>query len=690
MTGLKRLAATGVAVCLALGTVAGCTDEPGNGYVDGAVAPGAWRLVAYDSCQDAIDSLRAAAKSVVGPYGLFSAGWAASGGGDAPAGAPVPAAPPRPENAMADGRTSDKAAGAAAESAAGPAYSGTNTHEAGIDEPDLVKTDGRRIVTISGGTMRIVDAGRRTFDSFVDLYGPNQEALRYTPANLLLAGNHALVLLEQSYLAYRGGVVIDKATGMTLPAPDATIGPQLILVDLDAPRVLSRLTVDGALVDARQAGTTVRVVVRSSPRLEFPYSQEGTDAERTEINKQIIDQAGLESWLPRIEVTTGGQTTRTEVGCGDVSRPKVYTGTNMLTVLTVNLAGSSLDATAPISVVADGDTVYSNGPSLYVAADRRWRVGGPVVDSFVADPVPGPAAEARTEIYKFDTTGPERPRFVAGGSVPGYLINQYSMSEWDGHLRVATTTEGVVTNPDQMPASESGVHVLAQRGGTLTEVGTVTGLGRGERIYAVRFTGPVGYVVTFRQTDPLYTLDLRNPTAPVVKGELKIPGYSAYLHPAGPDRLIGIGQDATERGRVKGTQVSLFDVADLTEPARLAQYTLSGAHSEAEFDPHAFLYWPADSLLVVPLQTAGIAVPDSGDVRIAGGSMAAGALVLRIGGAGITELAFLQHPQTVRGGWNAQIRRSLVIDRTLWTLSDAGLMANDLGSLARVAWIPFD
>ena len=121
----------------------------------------------------------------------------------------------------------------------------------------------------------------------------------------------------------------------------------------------------------------------------------------------------------------------------------------------------------------------------------------------------------------------------------------------------------------------------------------------------------------------------------------------------------------------------------------IAQYKLAGSYSEAEFEPHAFLYWPADSLLVVPLQTAGMAVPDTGDVRIAG-DLAVGALVLRIGGAGITELAFLQHPRIDRGGWNAQIRRSLVIDRTLWTLSDAGLMANDLGSLARVAWIPFN
>ena len=133
------------------------------------------------------------------------------------------------------------------------------------------------------------------------------------------------------------------------------------------------------------------------------------------------------------------------------------------------------------------------------------------------------------------------------------------------------------------------------------------GLGRDERIYSVRFIGPVGYVVTFRQTDPLYTLDLSDPAAPKVTGELKITGYSAYLHPAGEGRLIGIGQEASEQGRVQGMQVSLFDVSDLSRPNRLAQYHVTHASSEAEFDPHAFLYWPADQLLV---RAAERRVPD--------------------------------------------------------------------------------
>ena len=130
--------------------------------------------------------------------------------------------------------------------------------------------------------------------------------------------------------------------------------------------------------------------------------------------------------------------------------------------------------------------------------------------------------------------------------------------------------------------------------------GHVAGLGPTERIYAVRFMGPVGYVVTFRQTDPLYTLDLSDPAQPRVRGSVALTGYSAYLHPASDTRLIGIGRQADAMGHVGGTQVSLFDVSDLAAPTRLATFALTAAVSDAEFDPHAFLYWPGSHLVVVP------------------------------------------------------------------------------------------
>jgi hypothetical protein len=315
----------------------------------------------------------------------------------------------------------------------------------------------------------------------------------------------------------------------------------------------------------------------------------------------------------------------------------------------------------------------------------------------------GPAAAAAlpqqsTELYKFDTSKPGRPRYVASGAVPGWLVNRYALGDWNGDLRVATTT-GRMWDPRQ-PTS-SAVYVLRQQGRTLGELGRVGGLGKGEKIYAVRFVGPVGYVVTFRQTDPLYTVDLRDPVHPMVDGQLNLTGYSAYLHPAGATTLIGIGQAATSTGRVQGTQVSLFDVRDPAAPTRLDQYHLQYGHSEAEFDPHAFLYWPTTGLLVIPVTApTGIGTPGAGPGASPnpGGGVAppalpaqpaGGALILTAVNGKITPLGTITHP--LAGGYQhaGLIRRSLVIDQTLWTFSDAGLAANDTVTMDTLAWLPF-
>jgi hypothetical protein len=225
--------------------------------------------------------------------------------------------------------------------------------------------------------------------------------------------------------------------------------------------------------------------------------------------------------------------------------------------------------------------------------------------------------------------------------------------------------------------------------------GHVTGLGLTERIYSVRFMGPVGYVVTFRQTDPLYTVDLSDPARPRVRGSVALTGYSAYLHPASGTRLIGIGRQADAMGHVGGTQVSLFDVSDLAAPTRLATFALTGTISRAEFDPHAFLYWPGAHLMVVPLQVTGMVAgaPVSPDgVAQSPDAPQSGALVLRIDDSGITETGFITQPDTANTtgypGYSP-IERSLIIGQTLWTISTAGARASDLTTLRQQGWVPF-
>jgi uncharacterized secreted protein with C-terminal beta-propeller domain len=174
-------------------------------------------------------------------------------------------------------------------------------------------------------------------------------------------------------------------------------------------------------------------------------------------------------------------------------------------------------------------------------------------------------------------------------------------------------------------------------------------------------------VVTFRQTDPLYVVDLSDPTKPVVAGELKIPGYSAYLHPIGDHRLIGIGQDATEQGRVQGTQVSLFDVSDPAAPKQVAKATLPASQSEAEFDHHAFLWWAKTGLTMVPVQSYQDGT--------------SGAVGFTVDGDSVTELGRVQHRDRV------PIRRSIVVGERVLTLSETGLQGSDLATLAERSWM---
>jgi hypothetical protein len=665
--------------------ISGCTGGAVQRAVhrDVAVQLGPARLASFHGCGEELAALRKAAEASVGPYGL--PGLASSANGvaypvAAAAGAGVAAASP-----------------AAAVPAAAPAYSGTNDYVAGVDEPDLVKTDGRRIVTVANGVLEVIDAASRAVTGRLDLSATGQD-MTYGPANLLLSGDHALVLTS-------GGPVAGGATGSG-GFPQPVDRSRLVLVDLAGhPSVMSSYTIGGSLIDARQIGPVVRVVISSQPRLDFP-AQPGSmsDAQRVAANQAVISRAGLDAWLPQYEQTSGGVTSTGRIACSAVSRPATYSGANLLTVLTFDLGSDALGSGDGVSIVADGNTVYGTNTSLYVAGDERWLAeaaasAGRGMSAEGAASAPGSAAIGQTDIYRFDITKPGPPRFAAGGSVPGYLIDQYALSEWQGYLRIVTTTGTSWALADGPPTdaqtSSSAVYVLSTRGPVMRLAGHLTGLGLTERIYSVRFMGPVGYVVTFRQTDPLYTVDLSDPAQPRVRGSVALTGYSAYLHPASATRLIGIGRQADAMGHVGGTQVSLFDVSDLAAPARLATFALDAAVSSAEFDPHAFLYWPGAHLMVVPLQATGMAagapVPPGG-VAQSPDAPQSGALVLRIDHSGITETGFITQPDTANTpGYPGYppIERSLIIGQTLWTISTAGAMASDLTTLRQQEWIPF-
>ena len=319
-------------------------------------------------------------------------------------------------------------------------------------------------------------------------------------------------------------------------------------------------------------------------------------------------------------------------------------------------------------MIAGAQVVYASEGSLYVAS-QRWIPG---LDT------PGEIpSRIQTELHRFDTSKAGETTYRSTGQVPGFVLNQYALSEHKGDLRVATTEEPLWMAGAPQRDSESAVTVLREQGGRLEKVGQVGGLGRGERIYAARFLGDVGYLVTFRQVDPLYTIDLADPTAPKVAGELKITGYSAYLHPIGEDLLLGVGQEATEQGRRVGAQVSVFDVSDPASPKRLHQRPLggSGSSSSAEFDPHAFLWWGPARTAVLPLQ------------EYRDNASFSGAVGLRVRKAqGIEEIGRISHPGATYTG---AIRRTLVVGKRVYTVSDLGIAAAALDTLAPLGFLAF-
>ncbi len=652
-TGLNRL-----------NRIATPVPGPSTGAAHGPAA-GAVKLVAYPSCAQMVAGLRQQTAKNVTTWGISQPAYAmAASGGAAKSSAP-------------------------AEDAAAPApdHSTTNVHEAGVDEPDSVKTDGNRIVTVSRGVLRVVDTATRKVTASLTLVDEQQA---WGPADLLLHGDRALVILP-------GGIA---SKGAPYPMPGQSTSTY-VLVDLSGrPKVLGSISPRGSYLDARMVGSTVRLVVRSQPHIMFPQLT-GRISEQQQLahNRSAALRAPIDAWLPSYQVTgaDGSSVTHT-VPCGQVRHPVDYTGTSMLTIFTIDLSdqAAGFKNTSPISLAADGDTVYASTTSLYVTSNPRAYISGVAIampaqgvpnvalpraaTPPILPPRPGKPVAERTEIYRFDISGTGAPRYVASGKVAGRLLNQYSLSDFDGYLRIATTTGTALANePGQSSASStstSSVYVL--RSDTLAKVGEVDGLGKHQRIYSVRFIGPVGYVVTFEQMDPLYTLDLRDPTSPRVAGQLELTGYSAYLHPAGDGRMIGIGQDATTQGRRIGLQVSLFDVSDPAHPRRLAHLVKQDYTSGAEFDPHAFLYWPESGTAVLPINTWQ------------DGQYDVGALVLKVADSAITVKATVDHPLMSPNSPQGGITRALMVGNTLWTLSDAGLMASSAGTFARQAWIPLN
>lgn len=603
----------------------------------------------------------------------------------------VPETPVQPTEVSAGQPTGVGAPAPGAPQASGPtnsatSYSTTNNQEPGVEEPDIVKTDGSTIFAVAGSSLYAVavSSGRPKLVGSLDLgssgYG----------SQLLLDGDRLLVISAATAVEPVPFGASRPTTGATsiYPSPYYDRGQTTIervdVSDPSAMKVIGAMSIDGSFVDARQNGSTARIVISSAPRA---------------IASPAL-RASVAGYVPSWRyhgLITGRHMHGLVAGCGQVARPPQFSGIGMVTIFTVDIDHGLAFATTD-ALMADAQVVYGSQQSIYLATEK-W-----IAPSTPAYRLP---AALTTQIDRFDASAPDATTFVASGEVPGYLLNQFSLSESGGYLRVASTS-----SPDywdggvpQVP-SQSYVTVLATVGDQLVPVGQLSGLGRRQKIYSVRFVGDTGYVVTFRQVDPLYTIDLSDPAAPRLAGQLELEGYSSYLHPLGDGLLLGVGQDVGSSNEPSGSQLELFDVSDPSAPKLLQKTSLGqGSSSQVQYDHHAFLYWAPTHLAVLPVQIYPVdncgppptPAPGSGGSTTAtttssctpqaSGDQFTGAVGFDIDRSGISEVGRMSHP--AQNGYTPPITRSIVIGNQLYTLSDEGILASTLGTLSPETFVAF-
>lgn len=667
-------------------TEPGVTDPgPNDSGGDGPSGPVGFAPAAlqqFDDCAAFLDYVHTEGAERVGPYGFGGGGY--YGFPEVFAGEDIA------EEAPSDFDTADATAATQADSGdrassdgGDGSYSTTNVQVDGVDEPDIIKTDGDRILAITGDTLHYIDVAddgvTGTKRGSISLSSENQYAYGY---EIFVSGDRAVVFAQgDSYNDFVGGpfpvddiavsepafaepdIVLDDADDgavattapesddaeagfvraapapdeepmpVDLPAPTGYVGPQTLIIEIDLSNpdslaIDNTMQVDGRYISARSIGDTARVVVTSPPQdLGFLYpSNEGTEDKAEDANRQVVLESTVDDWIPGYTVTgaDGTSSSGALVDCGNIHAPADFGGFDMLSIVTLDL-GAGIDApVGTSSVMATGDTVYASQDRMYITTNI-WE---PVIDEQSNEWLD---ENYQTAVHRFSIAGEGPAAYEASGSVEGHLLNQFSMNDRDGTFYVATT----VGAPWNSESSESQIVALQADGDQLVEVGQVGGLGKGERIYSVRYVGDTAYVVTFRQTDPFYVLDLSDPTNMTVQGELKIPGFSSYLHPIGDDLVLGVGQDASDDGRTTGTKVSLFDVSDPANPLEVDVWTLDGSSSDAQYDHRAFLWWAPTNTAVLPLQSYN--------------DRFAGAVVLKIENNTITEQGRIQHSEDDEG-----------------------------------------
>ena len=563
-----------------------------------------------------------------------------------------------------------------------PAHSETNTQVAGVDEADIVKTDGNNIYALAGRQLRIFKswpAADTTLEHSVDIEG--------FPTAMFLDGDKVTV-----FSGVQGDHFSPGPIGPGIPVarlapiwwrPDAYTKVTILDVAGGTPRVVSETLVSGRYVNARRMGDSIRLVMNR--QLNWPsiqYYPENVDSNSAEFDRAMdeleadairtVTGRALADWLPTSYQVVNGARVPLTINCRDYQVHSTGDELGLTSVVTINTSGSQVSL-QDTSLLVSSRQIYQSRENLYITTDHQW--------SCYED---AGTKGQYTYVHKLDVSDPARTTYRASGGFSGGVLNQFSLDERDGYLRVASTIQRwSAETPEERSVSR--VYVLGeQRGRRLAVVGQTPDMAPGERIFSSRFVGNRGFVVTFRQVDPLFTLDLSDPTNPTIVGELKIPGFSTYLHVLDEDHLFAIGNDFETDGTTRnGVALTIFDVSNLASP-RLKHKAVIGStrgSSEALYDHKAFTMFrqpgASNAVLAIPFTDWDRA---SDDTRY-WGTFTSTLKVFEVSAGGIIENGEIDHSglfednSTNRWGWwyRPNVRRGVFVEDFVYAISDAGL-----------------
>lgn len=623
------------------------------------------------------------------------------------------------EMAMDDGSSSTSAPSTKQE---GVDYSGTNNQEQGVDEADFVKTDGYHIYFVDNGVLHIMD-----IPEFGEIEHASTTSIQGSPVAMMLNEESLVVISTVSSWNIDSQDPLSKAMGWgedwygwrTSTLTKFTVYD---VSNSSSPEVSRELYIEGYYMTAREVAGTVRTVTHTwmdIPGLQtwITYPEEYWDSgvdddvrlnmreiaaqEAIDNNQKIIEQLSLEDMLPQVHERVGSQIITHHMDgddCSDFAAPEESLNRGYTSIFTLDLISEELEFEAD-HIVGNWPLVYSSQDTLIItenAWDWWWFWGNDNLDE-------------ATNIHTFDISQPGETAYAGSGRVDGTILDQFSISEHEGVVRVATTTgqwgRWWMANPEPMEN-----HVITLSHATdpqsenvrLLEIGRVDGIAYNETIWSARFVEDRAYIVTFENMDPLWTIDLSDPTNPTIMGELEVPGVSTYIHPLSDDAILTIGLGPADEETGLGldwshTRLSLFNVSNFSDPQLSQTLSLSPvadpnngwswAWSEATWEHKAFQYWAPKGMLAVPLNTYryDYYYDDAGKYHY-DYDWVSKLMIVNVTEDGLELYGEVNHSQFYETDenrwWNSyNIRRSIFMGDYIYAISHGGITVTNLDTL---------